>query len=166
MSADTAPAEMPVVSHESASGERKGALCSTAATQAPAAMPGEMAKLVAKAMADRRLELINEPLARIWGELAATAIAAVRAHQFAHGQPAEAALAAEHDSYQQAAVDTVALLHDAEAKLAGLRQAILDADIICDDDEKAGDRLARLADHIRARTRDSLGAAAIRAQGE
>lgn len=66
---------------------------------------------------------------------------------------AEAALPAAHDAYQQAAVDTVALLHDAEAKLAGLRQNILDADIICDDDEKASDRLSRLA-------------AAIRAQGE
>ncbi|MGW9332753.1 hypothetical protein [Bosea sp. NPDC055594] len=41
----------------------------------------------------------------------------------------------------------------AEAALGSLRQAILDADIICDDDEKAGDRLSRLA-------------AAIRAQGE
>jgi hypothetical protein len=31
-------------------------------------------KAVAQAMADRRLELINEPLARIWEELAKTAI--------------------------------------------------------------------------------------------
>lgn len=38
----------------------------------------------------------------------------------------------------------------AEAALAGLRQNILDADVICDDDEKAEARLSRLAAAIRA----------------
>lgn len=42
-----APAEMPVVSHEAASGETQAALCSTAATQAPAEMPGEEEMLAA-----------------------------------------------------------------------------------------------------------------------
>lgn len=38
-SENTAPAEMPVASHGIASGETQPDLCSTAATQAPAAMP-------------------------------------------------------------------------------------------------------------------------------
>lgn len=48
--------------------------------------------------------------------------------------------------------DLQAKLAQAVEELSGLRQAILDAAVICDDDEKAGDRLDKLARAIRARS--------------
>lgn len=67
------------------------------ADTAPAEMLGrDLFELVAGTMADRRRELINEPLARIWPELAHASVTAVDAYRFAFQSPAEArALAAE-----------------------------------------------------------------------
>lgn len=69
----------------------------TASPTAPAAVPSEdLVRLVAATMEDRRRELINEPLARIWPELALAAVTAVDAYRFAFQAPAEfRALAAE-----------------------------------------------------------------------
>ena len=50
------------------------------------------------------------------------------------------------------ALSAEAKLAQAVEELSGLRQAILDAAVICDDDEKAGDRLDKLARAIRARS--------------
>ncbi|MFC5423259.1 hypothetical protein ACFPOB_27315 [Bosea eneae] len=56
------------------------------------------------------------------------------------------------------ALSAEAKLAQAVEELSGLRQAIVDAAVICDDDEKAGDRLDRLARAIRARSASARGA--------
>ena len=61
------------------------------------------------------------------------------------------------------ALSAEAKLTQAVGELSGLQQAILDAAVICDDDEKAGDRLDKLARAIRALSAEAKLAQAVEA---
>lgn len=78
----------------------------------------------------------------------------------------EREIAAAHDTYQQAAVDTVALLHDAEARALAAEAAVLAVapyvdSIVCyasTVDEHDGNRVAKLVNEAAAAIRAQIAA--------